>query len=79
PVVGILISENGQALLPTIQSRTQQVPFHALQPEVMMQALIGEGYTAGLVRSVVHIASGLESCREILQQNWFAEIRNVVL
>ncbi|MBE0338445.1 DNA polymerase III subunit delta' [Paenibacillus sp. 28ISP30-2] len=79
PVVGILISENGQALLPTIQSRTQQVPFHALQPEVMMQALIGEGYTAGLVRSAVHIASGLESCREILQQNWFAEIRNVVL
>lgn len=79
PVVGILISENGQALLPTIQSRTQQIPFHALQPEVMMQALIGEGYTAGLVRSVVHIASGLESCREILQQNWFAEIRNVVL
>ncbi len=46
---------------------------------MMMQVLIGEGYTAGLVRSVVHMASGLESCREILQQNWFAEIRNVVL
>lgn len=79
PVVGILISGNGQALLPTIQSRTQMVPFHALHPEVMMQELIGEGYTTALIRSVVHIASGLEACREILQQNWFAEIRNVVL
>ncbi|MDO7908552.1 DNA polymerase III subunit delta' [Paenibacillus sp. JX-17] len=79
PAVGILISDNGQALLPTIQSRAQWVPFTPLNPDMMMQELSHEGYPAALSRCVVHLASGLDSCREILQQNWFAEIRNVVL
>ncbi|MDP4099160.1 DNA polymerase III subunit delta' [Paenibacillus sp. P96] len=79
PAVGILISDNGQALLPTIQSRTQRVPFAPLSPEVLMQELTREGHSATLVRSAVHLASGMDSCREVIQQNWFAEIRNVVL
>lgn len=79
PAVGILISDNGQALLPTIQSRTQRVPFAPLSPEVLMQELSREGHPAALVRSAVHLASGLDSSREVIQQNWFAEIRNVVL
>ncbi|MBM6386723.1 MAG: DNA polymerase III subunit delta' [Paenibacillus sp.] len=79
PAVGILITDNGQAMLPTIRSRSQLVPFSALNPEEMLQALIAEGHPANLARSAVHLASGLESCREILQQNWFAEIRNVML
>ncbi|WP_339180967.1 DNA polymerase III subunit delta' [Paenibacillus sp. FSL R5-0701] len=79
PAVGILITDNGQAMLPTIRSRSQLVPFSALNPEDMLQSLIEEGHPANLARSAVHLASGLEACREILQQNWFAEIRNVML
>ncbi|WP_025680819.1 DNA polymerase III subunit delta' [Paenibacillus massiliensis] len=79
PTVGILLTDNGQAVLPTLHSRTQHVPFSALNPELMQQILTGEGYSASLVRCAVHIASGLETSREILQQNWFAEIRNVML
>ena len=79
PAVGILITDNGQAMLPTIRSRAQMVPFSALNPEDMLQSLIKEGFPANLVRPAVHLASGLEACREILQQNWFAEIRNVML
>lgn len=79
PVVVILIPDNGQAMLPTIQSRAQRVPFHALSPDMMLQVLSKEGYPSQLVRCAVHLSSGLEGCRALLEQNWFAEIRNVVL
>lgn len=79
PAVAILIAENGQALLPTIQSRSQTVPFRALNPEMMEQALVSEGYPSSLVRCAVQLASGLEGCKKILNENWFAEIRNVML
>ncbi|GIP24855.1 DNA polymerase III subunit delta' [Paenibacillus sp. J22TS3] len=79
PAVAILLSDNGRALLPTIQSRAQLVPFTALSPGMMMQILTGEDYPGALVRAAVHLAAGLGACRELLQQNWFAEIRNVVV
>lgn len=79
PAVAILIAENGQALLPTIQSRVQKVPFRALDSAMMEKVLIAEEYPAALVRCAVHLASGLEGCRAILNENWFAEIRNVML
>ncbi len=79
PAVAILIAENVQALLPTIQSRSQRVSFSPLSPTMMLQVLINEGYPSPLVRCGVHLSSGLEGCRELLEQNWFAEIRNVVL
>ncbi len=79
PAVAILIAENVQALLPTIQSRSQRVPFSPLSATMMLQVLIHEGYPSPLVRCAVHLSSGLEGCRELLEQNWFAEIRNVVL
>ncbi|MEF2968769.1 DNA polymerase III subunit delta' [Paenibacillus sp. M1] len=79
PAVAILLSDNGQALLPTIQSRAQLVPFKALDPESMLQILSSEGFPGTLSRSAVHVAAGIDACRELLRQNWFAEIRSVVL
>ncbi|USB33286.1 DNA polymerase III subunit delta' [Paenibacillus sp. YPG26] len=79
PAVAILLSDNGRALLPTIQSRSQLVPFTALSPELMMQVLSSGDYSAALIRAAVHLAAGIEACRDLLQQNWFAEIRNVVV
>lgn len=79
PAVALLLSDNGRALLPTIQSRAQLVPFLPLDPERMLQMLSGEGFPVVLSRPAVHVAAGLEACRELLRQNWFAEIRNVVL
>ena len=79
PAVAVLLTENGQALLPTIQSRAQTISFFPLKPALMLQQLVDEGYPQQLARCVVHLSSGLDGCREILEQNWFAEIRNVVL
>jgi len=79
PALAILLSDNGRALLPTIQSRAQWVPFQPLDPETMLQILSGEGFSGTLARCAVQVAAGPEACRELLRQNWFAEIRNVVL
>ncbi|ANE46011.1 ATPase [Paenibacillus swuensis] len=78
-VVAILISENGHALLPTIQSRAQWIPFQPLPPQMMADLLEKEGHSQVLVRSAVHLAAGIDACREIIQLNWFAEIRNVMI
>jgi DNA polymerase-3 subunit delta' len=76
PSMAILITEKGQALLPTIQSRAQWVPFAPMAPEQMKEALLAEGHPRELVHAAVHLASGLDAARELIQINWFAETRN---
>lgn len=79
PAVAILIADNVNALLPTIISRTQRIPFSRLSPEMMLQVLSDEGVPAPLARCAVSLTAGIEGCRELLGQNWFAEMRNLVL
>ncbi len=79
PVVAILLTDNGQAVLPTIRSRSQWVPFLPMPPERMLEMLVQEGSPALLARAAVHLSSGLDGAREIVQQNQFAEIRNLVI
>ncbi|SFJ87811.1 DNA polymerase-3 subunit delta' [Paenibacillus sp. UNC496MF] len=79
PLVAILLTDNGQAMLPTIRSRTQLVPFVPLAPQDMLQALADEGHPQLPTRAAVQLASGLDACRALIQQNGFAEMRNVVI
>ncbi|AIQ61769.1 ATPase [Paenibacillus stellifer] len=79
PAVAILIASNSQSLLPTILSRTQRIPFAPLSPDLMLQTLSDEGVPAPLARCAVSLSSGIEGCRELAAQNWFAEMRNLVL
>lgn len=79
PVVAILITDNGQAVLPTIRSRTQWVPFLPMASEEMLERLTSEGASPLLARAAVHLSSGPDGAREIIQQNTFAEIRNLVI
>ncbi|MBW7457168.1 ATPase, partial [Paenibacillus sepulcri] len=44
-----------------------------------LQTLVAEEVPQLLARAAVHLASGLEACRLIIQQNEFAEMRNVVI
>lgn len=79
PAVAILITENGQALLPTIQSRAQWVAFTPMAPADMERVLIAEGLSKELVRCAVQLTSGLDAARTMSQLNEFAETRNAVL
>jgi len=77
--VAVLIAENGQALLPTIRSRVQRLVFRPLPPELMERELLKEGLPLALVKPAVRLTSGIVPAKELLQRNWFAEIRNAVL
>jgi len=79
PVVAILIAPGAKSVLPTILSRTQLVPFVPGDREAMAERLIAEGLPPLLVRAAVNLAPGLAAGRALAEQNWFAEIRNVVI
>lgn len=79
PVVAILIAPGAGSVLPTILSRTQLVPFVPGDREAMEERLIAEGKPPLLARAAVHLASGLAAGRALTEENWFAEIRNVVI
>ncbi|MDF2926268.1 MAG: holB [Paenibacillaceae bacterium] len=79
-IMAILITENGQALLPTIQSRAQWVPFTPLGVAEMVEALHEqEGHPLALVLPAAHVAGGLDGARNYIQSKEFAEARNVML
>jgi DNA polymerase-3 subunit delta' len=39
--------------------------------------LLEEGYPAALVHCAVRLTAGLDAARELIQQNWFAEVRSL--
>ncbi|MGG1550449.1 DNA polymerase III subunit delta' [Paenibacillus ferrarius] len=78
-VVAILITENGNALLPTIQSRAQWIQFTPMPREQMLLQLLEEGLPAALAHPAVHMTAGLQAARDLIASNWFAEMRSVVL
>lgn len=78
-IYAILMTTNGQAVLPTIQSRAQWIPFTPMSREHMLAELIAEGHPEVLVLPAVHLATGIERARELIQNNGFAEIRNVMI
>ncbi|NRF94752.1 DNA polymerase III subunit delta' [Paenibacillus frigoriresistens] len=78
-VVAILITENGNALLPTIQSRAQWINFTPMPREQMVLTLLQEGHPASLVQPAAHLTAGLQAARDLIAANWFAEMRTVVL
>ncbi|MFD2115493.1 DNA polymerase III subunit delta' [Paenibacillus yanchengensis] len=78
-IVAILVTTNGQAMLPTIKSRTQLVPFLPMDAEQMLKILVDEGHSELLSRAAVHLTAGLDEARAVVMQNQFAEIRSLVI
>jgi DNA polymerase-3 subunit delta' len=78
-MTAILIAENGHALLPTIRSRAQWIPFTPMAKRTMEQLLVGEGNSNALVRAAAQLTAGLDAARSLVQEPWFAEARNVVI
>ncbi|TBL69001.1 DNA polymerase III subunit delta' [Paenibacillus thalictri] len=76
-VVAILITENGHALLPTIQSRSQWISFTPMSRKEMTELLLEEGHSPALVHCAVHLTAGVDAARELIQGNGFAEIRSL--
>ncbi|MFC4303324.1 DNA polymerase III subunit delta' [Cohnella boryungensis] len=79
PVVAILLAPSAQAVLPTILSRTQLVSFVPGDRAALESILVQEGKSPLLARAAVNLSSGLASSRKLVDENWFADIRNVVI
>ncbi|WP_172199302.1 MULTISPECIES: DNA polymerase III subunit delta' [Saccharibacillus] len=79
PAVAILLAENAQTLLPTIRSRVQLVPFTAMGAEFILGELAAEGLATPAARCAAYLTPGPEECKALAAENWFAEIRNVVI
>jgi DNA polymerase-3 subunit delta' len=79
PVVAILLTPSAQSVLPTILSRAQLVSFVPGDREALENALVQEGKSPLLARAAVNLASGLNASRKLVEENWFADIRNVVI
>lgn len=79
PLTAILLADNIRALLPTIRSRAQAVPFVPLPPEERENDLVAEGVPRELARPAVHLTAGLEAARELAAAEWFAELRSLVI
>lgn len=79
-IIAVLLTNNEQMLLPTIRSRVMWVPFFSMAPEQMRKVLLlEEGSSAEIVGTAIHLRSGLDGVRELIQFQAFAEIRNVVI
>ncbi|MBO8164853.1 MAG: DNA polymerase III subunit delta' [Brevibacillus sp.] len=78
-VVAVLLTENSHALLPTILSRCQIIPFSPLPAEVLAARLTDEGIPAGLAHLACQITTHLDEAREMSQSDWFAQLRNEVI
>lgn len=79
-ITAVLLTENGQALLSTIQSRAQWIPFVPLAVGEMVEVLHKqEGHPLSLVLPAAHVAGGLEAARNFIQSKEFAEAQNVML
>lgn len=78
-MIAIMIAENGHALLPTIRSRAQWIPFVPMSKRAMEQILAGEGHAVPLIRAAAQLTAGVDAARALVQEPWFAEARNVVI
>lgn len=78
-LLAILVTENGQALLPTIQSRAQWIPFVPAKPAELIQQLVEAGIAPELARPAAVLAAGLEGARQLAESESFADARNLML
>ncbi|MFM1655427.1 DNA polymerase III subunit delta' [Brevibacillus sp. B_LB10_24] len=78
-VIALLLTENSHAILPTIVSRCQVIPFSPLSASELVRRLAAEGIPAGVASVASQITSHLDEAREISQSDGFAQLRSIVI
>ncbi|WP_027415750.1 DNA polymerase III subunit delta' [Aneurinibacillus terranovensis] len=78
-VVAILLTEQIHSLLPTILSRCQVVSFPSLSDEAILARLIEDGVKPGLARVTAALTLNIEEARALVEADWFAQFRNLVI
>ena len=78
-VLALLLTEHSHAILPTILSRCQLVPFSPLSADVIAEQLCAAGVAAGLARAASQITTNVDEAMRLSQSESFAQLKNLVI
>lgn len=75
----ILLTEQAQQILPTIQSRCQVVTFKQLAPEHLIKKLIERGVSEKKAPIIAQLTNNLDEGLSLSSDEWFAQAQTIVL
>ncbi|KGR89170.1 DNA polymerase III subunit delta' [Ureibacillus massiliensis 4400831 = CIP 108448 = CCUG 49529] len=78
-VTAILLTENYQSILPTIQSRCQHIKFSPVPREILMTTLQEQGISLSMASTVSQVTNNLETAIFLAKDEQFAHVRRTVL
>lgn len=78
-VTAILVTEQMQAILPTIRSRCQHIKLQKLPRHILLQQLVEAGVTQSMAATVSMVTNELETAIALSQDEQFASTRKTVL
>lgn len=75
----IMLTENGQSIIPTIRSRCQLIDLHPLNPRYFQKHLIDFGMSADQAVLMGALTNNSDDAFTMSQDAWFAEARKLML
>jgi DNA polymerase III subunit delta' len=76
--VALLLTENKERLLPTITSRCQEIHFPPPHPSHVVEQ-IKDVHGQALARAAAHISADADEAMELVQSEWFAGLKEIVI
>lgn len=75
----IMLTENGQSIIPTIKSRCQVIELKPLNPRLFQQQLIEKGMTRETAILMSALTNNLDEAFSWNEDTWFAEARKLMV
>lgn len=75
----IMLTENGQSILPTIRSRCQIIELKPLQPKMLQKRLMHQGMDEDNAKFFSALTNNLTEAETWHEDGWFAETRRLVV
>ncbi|OLS34575.1 DNA polymerase III subunit delta' [Alkalihalophilus pseudofirmus] len=79
PTLAVLMTERASSVLPTIQSRSQQLSFSPLPREKFIERLEKEGISRTLSTLIAGLTQSYEEAIALMESDWIAQARSVVI
>ncbi|TWI53251.1 DNA polymerase III subunit delta' [Halalkalibacter nanhaiisediminis] len=79
PTLALLLTEQGQRILPTIQSRSQLLTFAPLSRQLFLDKLEKEGNSSVISSLLASLTTSYEEAMHLIEGDWIAQARSVVI
>lgn len=77
--LAILLTENTQKILPTIQSRSQSMSFAPLKRELFLKMLEDMGISTTNASLLASLTTSYDDVEQMIEADWIAQARSVVI